>query len=305
VSSIAFTPQSRTLTVIGLFALILAGCAREDKQSGAGNDEKQADVAKVTAEIRQLLPAAAGMPYREFELMATSSTAPSLEGFENQPLSLVVLMLRGHLLDGSREKLKAEFDYISIGPPKPSDIAEAMSVSRGKDYASVIQPDYIDDLTCDVQDGKASGQVSFTIKDCFKATVQFAAEKRDDKWQITKFSLPVNQATTVLGDDGKWKASGAGVGTLPVYVSLPVVAGFPPREDSPNRLVLYVGRENRAERDQYSVGIGEKKSSLERPGIFSHRDWASFANIRRSRQRTYFVLSALIARFQRASFNRS
>lgn len=236
-----------------VLAVALSGC-------GSGKSERGEDSESAAkAEIKALLPEAAGMSAKQFELLTTSGTAPKLKDYEeSQPLSLVVLMLRSNQIDESRERLQAEFRYAS-STPKPSDIAEAMSVSRGKGYVSVIQPQYIDKVSCAVSGNTASGTVTFTIKNCFKASVLYKAAKVDNKWRVIQFSLPVHHAESKRGDDGKWRASGIGVAPL-VTLQLPRVDALPDRLDSPNRFAIYLGHDTDKRGDDLVVAIGSRKS---------------------------------------------
>lgn len=256
---------------LAISALLFVGCGSEnspnkssDKSSETDkkpNDTDEQDVAAIKSQIKDALPAAAGAPNEEFELLARSSTAPSIANTDNHPLSLVVLVLRMDQLDESPEKLQAEVKFLSDGYPKTSKIAEAMVVSRRKGYVSVIQPDYIDDLTCEVDGTTARGHVTFTIKECFRATVQYVAVKKDGAWRISEFSLPVHETKTVLGDNGKWTASGPGVATV-LGVRLPLVDGLPPREDSPARMVIHLGRNWNGVAEQYEAAVGQQSASI-------------------------------------------
>ena len=80
-----------------------------------------------------------------------------------------------------------------------------MWISRGKGYASFIQPEYISECETTSTNGIATGTVFFNADKLYAGAVEFTARRSDGSWRIEEFRLPNYGIRTVRGDDGKWK----------------------------------------------------------------------------------------------------
>lgn len=149
---------------------------------------------------RSLIPKAASISKEDFQKLQSNPTAQSIK---SKSLSLTLLTL--NVSNQSAEDAN-DFKFLVERFPRPSDIAAAMSKSRAKGYFSIIQPDYITE--CKIThstDESAQGKVTFNAPQLYIGVVLFEARKREGKWEIVKFQLPVRKVSILLGDDGNWE----------------------------------------------------------------------------------------------------
>ena len=169
--------------VVVLVALSSAGSAQD---------------AKLTVDLaKKLLPPAAGISNADFKAL---SKDPRPDVVKSKSLSLVLLALRPPK-NPDAATLK-EFRFLEDAIT-PSDIAQAMWISKDKGYASFIQPKYITDCTCESTAERAEGVVSFK-SDLFAGRIPFVAQATKDGWVITEFRLPQYKTRVVRGKDGVW-----------------------------------------------------------------------------------------------------
>lgn len=150
---------------------------------------------------RDLLPEAASISNADFTKL---SRMPQWASIKSQSLSLVIMTLEPLNPDGTPA---ADMQFLTEGTPKPSDLANAMWLSQGKGYASIIQPEYISECRLDAADadGRVRGVVRFNAPQLYVGVVNFEARRHDGKWRVEKFTLPVRGISVVLGKDGNWQ----------------------------------------------------------------------------------------------------
>lgn len=161
--------------------------------SSAGN----ADDAKLTVDLaKKLLPQAAGISNTDFKAL---SEDPRQEVVKSKSLSLVLLALKPPTKNpGAAKEFRVLGDAI-----RPSDIAEAMWISKDEGYASFIQPKYITECRCESTAERAEGVVTFK-HDLFAGRIPFVAQATKEGWIITEFRLPQYKIRVVRGKDGVW-----------------------------------------------------------------------------------------------------
>jgi hypothetical protein len=157
------------------------------------------------SEARALIPEAASMSFADFQKL-TSSVDASATTFESHSLSLILLSLR--MDKAAKDNSEAKADFRCLGEVlNPAVVARAMSLSKSRGYASVIQPDFITDCTCSASEGAATGVVSFRAEGLYAGKIEFLARWNNGAWQIDEFRLPGYGIKTVRGEDGKWHRS--------------------------------------------------------------------------------------------------
>lgn len=168
------------------------------------------DIAKIKDELKIELVMAAHMPAKDLVRMSHSSTGKfSTADFTNQPLTLLVLMMHKVSKDELSADQTREISYTEDAID-PGDLLEAIIPTGIYRYfhpaPSVIQLKYIRTLTCTIKGDTATGIVTVAAKP-WQMSPHYVARKINGKWKVVEFSLPVNQAKTVLGKDGSWKIS--------------------------------------------------------------------------------------------------
>jgi hypothetical protein len=154
------------------------------------------------SEARALIPEAASMSFADFQKLAGGGDASAAK-FDSQSLSLVLLSLRVDEAATKNSAAMADFRYLGE-IANPSALAQAVSRSKSRGYASMIQSDFITDCTCSTREGAATGVVSFRAEGLYAGRVEFLARWNHGAWQIDEFRLPGYGLKTVRGDDGRW-----------------------------------------------------------------------------------------------------
>ena len=156
------------------------------------------------AVARKLLPEAASMPIKDFENIARSQVAVDPTKLTNQSLTMFLLSLDATDKEAAKD-LRFVPDRI-----RPSSLAEAITISRFKGYASLIQPKYI--TACKVvtnakDKNEASGWVEFKAPKLYEGKVNFKARWAKDAWKIVEFTLPNAKVILTVGENGMWSKS--------------------------------------------------------------------------------------------------
>ena len=174
--------KQHIFSVVVLIALSSAGSAQD---------------AKLTVDLaKKLLPPAAGISNADFKAL---SEDPRPDVVKSKSLSLVLFALR----PPKNPDADKEFRVLGDGPIRVSDITQAMWISKGKGYASFIQPKYITECSCESTAERAEGVVTFK-SDLFAGRIPFVAQATKDGWVITEFRLPQHKTKVVRGKDGVW-----------------------------------------------------------------------------------------------------
>jgi len=180
----ANTMKYLVFSLLALVALSSAGKAEED--------------AKLTVEgAKKLLPQAAGISNADSKALSEKGPRAVVE---SKSLSYVLLALK----PPAKKNPAADKEFRILGKDiNPSDVFEAMWISKDKGYASFIQPKYVTDCTCESTARRAEGVVTFE-SDLFAGRIPFVAEATKDGWVITEFRLPQYKTKVVRGKDGVW-----------------------------------------------------------------------------------------------------
>ena len=180
-------------------ALAIAGLVHQVSSGNPENDNLTSEVAG------QLVSEAASIPNDEWAAIASSSTMPSAAASDNRPLSLILFSLYGQSLDQIDGHPNAADDFQYAEPrPKPYLIAEAIWISKGKGYASFIQPEYITDCTIQQEADTAHGTTSFSVNDLYTGKVNYVARRRENTWIVEELHLPNLGVSLQRNDDGDW-----------------------------------------------------------------------------------------------------
>ncbi len=155
----------------------------------------------VSSKIRALLPEAASSRNADWKRL-TNGDAPSVDKFENQSLSMVLLNI-----DPSKEKaaVRKEFDYVG-DPVNARKLAEA--ISRGsllRGYGTMLQPDYITEVTCELKEKQAKGTVSFRAAGLYQGKVEYRASRDEKGWRVEEFRLPGYKIKVTRKGADPWK----------------------------------------------------------------------------------------------------
>lgn len=157
------------------------------------------------SEARALIPEAASMSLADFQKLAGAAN-PTAAAFDNRSLSLVLLSLRMDEATAKNAAAMADFHYLGEAL-NPVALAQAVSLSKNRGYATLIQPDFITDCTCSASEGAATGVISFRAEELYAGKIEFLARWNNGVWQIDEFRLPGYGIKTVRGEDGKWQRS--------------------------------------------------------------------------------------------------
>ena len=158
-------------------------------------------------QIRQLIPAAAGMKKADMEKLAKAAS-PKAADVKDKSLTLMLLNMK--ISDERTDEEQAEFQFIGDGAaPKPSKLAAEMyraarlgglTIPLGP--VTAIHANRITDFTCEIDGDKAKGTVSYRVPDLYQGKVNYIAQRKGDAWQITEFLLPAHGVHIVRGDSG-------------------------------------------------------------------------------------------------------
>lgn len=200
------------LIAFSLVLFALPGCQaqtesspQEASQSGQSNSQRDLQPDPETAKIiRQLAAQAAGISDPVFRKLASGATIPSPLRLENQPLSLIIMCVK--VMDLPDEVVKersAEFRF-SSSTPNPNKLVKLLEPTTTVDCWTALHPKYIKNVTCNVKDDTATGEISFDAE-LYSGHVQYVASKVKENWQINEFSFPVRDWRFVRGEDGNWQ----------------------------------------------------------------------------------------------------
>jgi len=164
---------------------------------------------------------AASIPNHVFDRLAQAGAFNmSLGDVKNQTLTQTLILTRFIRLsdkpdDKQAQARRAELDMFpgQAGLAKPAALAEALCKGRPGTgglaraaYASFIHPEYVTDLTRNVQGDTMTGTVSFEVKDVYRGRIQYTARRGADGWRVVDLCMPAWGLRTTLGSDGLWQA---------------------------------------------------------------------------------------------------
>ena len=172
-------------------------------QGGARQSEAEFETRLHTAISR-----AAGIPKAELEKLATSQMSASpAEFIKGAPLSSVLLL---HAPGGETQEERDEFEAFRLltdRMPKPRELHQAMSLSQEQGYVSVIQPEYIQSATLEVdpESKLLQGTVEFEAPKLYAGKVSFVARQHAGRMQVVEFTLRNRGLTIARDEDGVWR----------------------------------------------------------------------------------------------------
>jgi hypothetical protein len=144
------------------------------------------------------------MSKADFQKLATSETPPRADDIADKSLTLMLLALQPPA--EQTDAHKAEFDYIGERVPTPARLAAEIAGGRlSLGPVTFIHLRRITDITCEVAGDKATGVVSYKVPDLYLGKVNYVAQRKDNAWQITEFSMPAHKINIVRGDHGLWQ----------------------------------------------------------------------------------------------------
>ncbi|MBM3981379.1 MAG: hypothetical protein FJ304_14045 [Planctomycetes bacterium] len=181
-------------------ALAAVGCSKPAPPVGGGDD------ALTPEKARALIPDAAGVDAKTFEMLATDQAPTPDKLVEPRGQTLTWWVMAHEPRDIPKNPTSFKFTAEQINP---SALANAISGPKDKDgkyrpVSTLIHPEYITDCTCKVEGEAAMGTVSFKVDKLYEGKIDYTARKKDGKWRIEEFRLPDYKVTLALGADGKW-----------------------------------------------------------------------------------------------------
>lgn len=149
---------------------------------------------EVEKTIRELIPPATAMSAEDWNRLVLSA-APEVE---SEPLMYLLIFKCDPL---ANEKHKQDFSYPNGEAPDPARLAG--EIARGS-HRTLIHPDRITSLTCEIRMETAKGVVEFETPGLVKGRFAYRALEADDGWKITEFTLLASRLRVQLQDDGNW-----------------------------------------------------------------------------------------------------
>lgn len=187
-------------TIPCLFAIAL-GCSGKPEQPSLPTVPAPADP-EAAGEIRRLIPKAASMPSDLAQILGMAGQMTThAEARKRGSLTYAALILRPYPgIDWGDD-----FRYFQPIPNR----AQIAAACTGEDptYVSLIQPQYITDITCVIEGQAAIGTVSFEAPKVYKGKVEYTATKADNVWKVIAFHWPKIGLTLTLQPDGFWKTT--------------------------------------------------------------------------------------------------
>jgi hypothetical protein len=162
------------------------------------------DDAMTVERIRSLIPAASSISDADLKAL---SDLPDPSAIKSQSLSLLLFSLDPFAASEDNPAVADDFKYLTERIPRASTIAEAMTASDRRGYATMLRADYITDCTCRPEGATATGTVSFKADGLYTGRVEYVARRVGDDWQVVEFKLPNYGLKTTRGADGVWKKS--------------------------------------------------------------------------------------------------
>ncbi|BBM85066.1 prenyltransferase/squalene oxidase repeat-containing protein [Candidatus Uabimicrobium amorphum] len=136
---------------------------------------------------------------------AASFSSEDMTSAKQKPLSLLLLNLNLHLEKQINPDVVKDFSYFKIENIDRQEMLAAIRHERQNTY-SFVYPQHIVKCEFKLDGNVASGQFTFEIKDLYRGTALFNAQRHDEKWRITSFTLP-NYGLRVYHEQKKWQTA--------------------------------------------------------------------------------------------------
>jgi formylglycine-generating enzyme len=179
-----------------------SGSSRERTAPAAQTSEDAA----VSQIIRRLIPRAAGSPRDEVGRVRGDGKVGSPDDRTLTALLLLYMKLPNpdDVADrATRAAEEQDWKYLE-SPPDVVKLIQAVSKTKDAQTWTVIQPEYIVDLTCRVTGDLASGTVHFRAAGIYQGRAEYIANRTDGNWRIDEFRLPGYGVKIALKSNGKW-----------------------------------------------------------------------------------------------------
>ena len=169
------------------------------------------DAPKIDQRFRVLISAASAIDREVFEKIATSTTGPTADSFDEPSLSAELMMLAIKPPKTDADNL-LQFRFLTERIPRPNEIAGEMYRSIGGGNlrlvyrpVTMIQAERITRCEATVEGTKATGSFDFHVPKLYEGSADFTAEKVDDQWRIVEFQMQTVGIHIVRDSAGKWK----------------------------------------------------------------------------------------------------
>jgi RNA polymerase sigma factor (sigma-70 family) len=160
--------------------------------------------AEAAEAIKALIPEAASLPAKEWrKLDEVFAPPPTPDQFKNQPLSLVLFCVFSGPLknEAARKEFRVLDDVIAAHSLRVTPLK-----SEDKGYGTLLQPEFITDVTAMVQGNEATGVVSFRADKVYEGRVEYTARRtKAGGWRVEEFRMPAHKFRVTLQEDGNWK----------------------------------------------------------------------------------------------------
>jgi RNA polymerase sigma factor (sigma-70 family) len=201
---VAVTVVAAGLVMVGFRSPVQADGADEEVAAAAtpvAPDVEERPDPEAANAIKKLIPRASSISIADWRTLSAQA-APDPATMKNQALSLVLMSL-------DFKKMKAEgaartFRFLQESV-KPDQLAKAIARSEAKGYGTLLQPEFITEVTCRVKADTASGTVSFRNDKIYEGKIRYSARCEDGNWRVEEFRVPGYGLRVALQKDGTWK----------------------------------------------------------------------------------------------------
>lgn len=145
-------------------------------------------------EIRRELPEAASLPKHEWE--ALQKKPATIEEMNKKGLGTLTFAALS-----IPHNPEVELDFTLEKEVSSADLIAAI----GKSPITILQKEYIKDLTCEVNQDVATGRFTADIPKFGKLVAHYTARRAQVTWKIVEFKLPKCGMVCVRGADDKWR----------------------------------------------------------------------------------------------------
>ncbi len=168
-----------------------------EPEAASKNESADPELKRLTPQhAKKLLPEAASVRYEDFEAALEKRELPKAN---QSPTHFVLTFRPPKELPKDADK---DFEW-TTDTINPNAVAKALTVSKGKGFASIIQEDYIKECTCESDDQKAQGRVRFKC-DLYSGCISFKANMVKGQWVIQEFEWPHFGVRFIRGVGENW-----------------------------------------------------------------------------------------------------
>lgn len=190
-----------TRWLLCIFLIAASGCGKPAQPAPPAGPADEV----VCNSLQLELPRAAGMSVADFERLRQEPELPSLQSFDNQPLSLLLFYANPETVDlaGDAYRQLSIFRRLS-----PDQVANVYNESAPQGYVTALQPHRLITFECRVRGDQATGQATYELENNVHVTVDYTAARTCEQWQVQRLELPAWRLRSVRQPDGRWIAEG-------------------------------------------------------------------------------------------------